>query len=86
VIALPRRLGRLHDAGSAQQVERIVFVVVRHACRVRASSRKFSSASRDGVDPWNASPVAAIQAGVLTGEVGISSWWNVTPLTLGVET
>lgn len=80
----------LHDAGlSSQKVDRIVFVggptrmpVVR-AYFEELLGRKAES----GIDPMECvANGAAIQAGVLSGEVGDIVLVDVTPLSLGVET
>ncbi|CAG4884438.1 chaperone Hsp70, co-chaperone with DnaJ [Georgfuchsia toluolica] len=80
----------LHDAGiSAQQVDRIVFVGgPTRMPSVRAFFEEmFGRKAEMGVDPMECVACgAAIQAGVLTGEVGDIVLVDVTPLTLGVET
>jgi molecular chaperone DnaK len=80
----------LKDAGiSATQVDRIVFV----GGPTRMPSVRsyfegiFGKPSESGVDPMECvASGAAIQAGVLSGEVSDIVLVDVTPLTLGVET
>jgi molecular chaperone DnaK len=80
----------LQDAGiSASQVDKIVFV----GGPTRMPSVRsyfegiFGKKSESGVDPMECvASGAAIQAGVLSGEVGDIVLVDVTPLTLGVET
>ena len=80
----------LRDAGiDAQQVDRIVFVGgPTRMPAVRAFfERMFGRSAEMGVDPMECVACgAAIQAGVLTGEVQDIVLVDVTPLTLGVET
>lgn len=80
----------LHDAGiGAQQVDRIVFVGgPTRMPAVRAFFEEmFGRKAEMGVDPMECvASGAAIQAGVLTGEVQDIVLVDVTPLTLGVET
>ncbi|BAL23822.1 molecular chaperone DnaK [Azoarcus sp. KH32C] len=80
----------LRDAGiSAQQVDRIVFVGgPTRMPAVRAFFEEmFGRKAEMGVDPMECvASGAAIQAGVLTGEVQDIVLVDVTPLTLGVET
>jgi len=80
----------LHDAGiTPQQVDKIVFV----GGPTRMPSVRsyfegiFGKQSESGIDPMECvASGAAIQAGVLSGEVGDIVLVDVTPLTLGVET
>ena len=80
----------LHDAGiTAHQVDRIVFVGgPTRMPSVRAFFEEmFGRPAEMGVDPMECVACgAAIQAGVLTGEVSDIVLVDVTPLTLGVET
>jgi len=80
----------LRDAGvSAQQVDRVVFVGgPTRMPAVRAFFEEmFGRKAEMGVDPMECvASGAAIQAGVLTGEVQDIVLVDVTPLTLGVET
>lgn len=80
----------LHDAGiNASQVDRVVFVGgPTRMPAVRAFfERMFGRSAEMGVDPMECVACgAAIQAGVLTGEVQDIVLVDVTPLTLGVET
>lgn len=80
----------LRDAGiNAQQVDRVVFVGgPTRMPAVRAFfERMFGHTAEMGVDPMECVACgAAIQAGVLTGEVQDIVLVDVTPLTLGVET
>lgn len=80
----------LHDAGvSPSQVERIVFVggPTRMPAVRSFFEEIFHRKAEMGVDPMECvASGAAIQAGVLTGEVGDIVLVDVTPLTLGVET
>lgn len=80
----------LADAGiGARQVDRIVFVGgPTRMPAVRAFFEDlFGRKAEMGVDPMECvAGGAAIQAGVLTGEVGDIVLVDVTPLTLGVET
>ena len=80
----------LHDAGiTPKQVDRIVFVggpTRMPAVRV-FFEELFGRQAELGVDPMECvASGAAIQAGVLSGEVGDIVLVDVTPLTLGVET
>jgi molecular chaperone DnaK len=80
----------LSDAGiQASQIDRIVFVG--GPTRMPAVRQFFEELcgrkAEMGVDPMECvASGAAIQAGVLTGEVGDIVLVDVTPLTLGVET
>ena len=80
----------LHDAGIApKQVDRVVFVGgPTRMPAVRAFFEEmFGHKAEMGVDPMECVAAgAAIQAGVLAGEVGGIVLVDVTPLTLGVET
>ncbi|MCM2307379.1 MAG: molecular chaperone DnaK [Sulfuritalea sp.] len=80
----------LHDAGiTAKQVDRIVFVggPTRMPVVRAFFEDMFGRKAEMGVDPMECvASGAAIQAGVLTGEVGDIVLVDVTPLTLGVET
>jgi molecular chaperone DnaK len=80
----------LHDAGiSAREVDRVVFVGgPTRMPLVRAYFEElFGRKAEMGVDPMECVAAgAAIQAGVLAGEVGGIVLVDVTPLTLGVET
>ncbi|NMF87687.1 molecular chaperone DnaK [Aromatoleum petrolei] len=80
----------LRDAGiSSQQVDRIVFVGgPTRMPAVRAFFEEMLGRKAEmGVDPMECvASGAAIQAGVLTGEVQDIVLVDVTPLTLGVET
>jgi molecular chaperone DnaK len=80
----------LRDAGvTAQQVDRLVFVGgPTRMPMVRAFFEElFGHKTEMGVDPMECVAAgAAIQGGVLTGEVGDIVLVDVTPLTLGVET
>jgi molecular chaperone DnaK len=80
----------LHDAGIApKQVDRIVFVggPTRMPAVRSFLEEMFGRQAEMGVDPMECVACgAAIQAGVLTGEVGDIVLVDVTPLTLGVET
>jgi molecular chaperone DnaK len=80
----------LADAGiTPGQVDRVIFVggPTRMPC-VRAFFEQLLSRKAEmGVDPMECVAAgAAIQAGVLSGEVGNIVLVDVTPLTLGVET
>lgn len=80
----------LHDAGvTAKEIDRIVFVggPTRMPC-VRAFFEEMLGRKAEmGVDPMECvASGAAIQAGVLTGEMKDIVLVDVTPLTLGVET
>lgn len=80
----------LHDAGiSAAEVDRIVFVggPTRMPAVRRFFEELFGRQAEMGVDPMECvASGAAIQAGVLSGEVSEIVLVDVTPLTLGVET
>jgi molecular chaperone DnaK len=80
----------LHDAGvDAQQIDRIVFVggPTRMPIVRKYFEDLFGRKAEMGVDPMECvASGAAIQAGVLSGEVGDIVLVDVTPLTLGVET
>ena len=80
----------LHDAGiNAQEVDRIVFVggPTRMPVVRKFFEDLFGRKAEMGVDPMECvASGAAIQAGVLSGEVGDIVLVDVTPLTLGVET
>jgi molecular chaperone DnaK len=80
----------LHDAGiTPHEVDRVVFVGgPTRMPAVRAYFEKiFVRKAEMGVDPMECVAAgAAIQAGVLAGEVGGIVLVDVTPLTLGVET
>ncbi len=80
----------LRDAGiTASQVDKLVFVGgPTRMPSVRAYFEEiFGKKSESGVDPMECvASGAAIQAGVLSGEVGNILLVDVTPLTLGVET
>lgn len=80
----------LHDAGvTAKDIDRVVFVggPTRMPC-VRAFFEEMLGRKAEmGVDPMECvASGAAIQAGVLTGEMKDIVLVDVTPLTLGVET
>lgn len=80
----------LHDAGIApSDIDRIVFVGGPTRMPVVRSyfEELFGRKAELGVDPMECVAAgAAIQAGVLAGEVGGIVLVDVTPLTLGVET
>ncbi|HET6951564.1 MAG TPA: molecular chaperone DnaK [Acidimicrobiales bacterium] len=80
----------LRDAGvTPAQIDRVVFVGgPTRMPAVRAFFEElFARKAEMGVDPMECvASGAAIQAGVLTGEVGEIVLVDVTPLTLGVET
>lgn len=80
----------LHDAGiSPKDVDRVVFVGGPTRMPVVRSyfEGMFGHKAEMGVDPMECVAAgAAIQAGVLAGEVGGIVLVDVTPLTLGVET
>ncbi len=80
----------LHDAGvSPREVDRIVFVggPTRMPSVRSYFEDLFGRKAEMGVDPMECVAAgAAIQAGVLAGEVGGIVLVDVTPLTLGVET
>lgn len=80
----------LSDAGvTTEQIDRVVFVggPTRMPC-VRAFFEEFfGHPAEQGLDPMECVAAgAAIQAGILAGEVGDIVLVDVTPLTLGVET
>jgi molecular chaperone DnaK len=80
----------LHDAGiTTRDVDRLVFVggPTRMPC-VRAYFEELLAHKAEmGVDPMECVACgAAVQAGVLTGEMGELVLVDVTPLTLGIET
>jgi len=80
----------LHDAGvTPKDIDRIVFVggPTRMPVVRKYFEDLFGRKAEMGVDPMECvASGAAIQAGVLTGEVGDIVLVDVTPLTLGVET
>jgi len=80
----------LHDAGvKPQEVDRVVFVggPTRMPAVRSYFEEIFGHKAEMGVDPMECVAAgAAIQAGVLAGEVGGIVLVDVTPLTLGVET
>jgi molecular chaperone DnaK len=80
----------LHDAGiTSRDIDRVVFVGgPTRMPAVRSYFEKlFERKAEMGVDPMECVAAgAAIQAGVLAGEVGGIVLVDVTPLTLGVET
>jgi len=80
----------LHDAGvTAKDIDRIVFVggPTRMPVVRKYFEDLFGRQAEMGVDPMECvASGAAIQAGVLSGEVGDIVLVDVTPLTLGVET
>lgn len=80
----------LSDAGiTAQEVDRIVFVGGPTRMPVVRSyfEELFGKKAESGVDPMECvANGAAIQAGVLSGEMGDIVLVDVTPLSLGVET
>jgi molecular chaperone DnaK len=80
----------LHDAGiEAKDVNRIVFVGGPTRMPIVRSffEELFGREAERGVDPMECvAQGAAIQAGVLTGEVTDIVLVDVTPLTLGIET
>lgn len=80
----------LHDAGrSPREIDRLVFVggPTRMPVVRRFFEELFGRKAEMGVDPMECVAAgAAIQAGVLAGEVGDIVLVDVTPLTLGVET
>ena len=80
----------LHDAGiSAKDIDRLVFVggPTRMPCVRDFFEDCFARKGELGVDPMECvAQGAAIQAGVLSGDVGDIVLIDVTPLTLGVET
>ncbi|HJV93674.1 MAG TPA: molecular chaperone DnaK [Azonexus sp.] len=80
----------LHDAGiTPREIDRIVFVggPTRMPAVRSYFEDLFGRKSEMGVDPMECvASGAAIQAGVLAGEVGDIVLVDVTPLTLGVET
>jgi molecular chaperone DnaK len=80
----------LHDAGlGVTQIDRVVFVggPTRMPAVRTFFERMFGRVPETGVDPMECvASGAAIQAGVLSGEVSDIVLVDVTPLTLGVET
>jgi molecular chaperone DnaK len=80
----------LHDAGiTAHDIDRVVFVggPTRMPAVRSYFEELFERKAEMGVDPMECVAAgAAIQAGVLAGEVGGILLVDVTPLTLGVET
>lgn len=80
----------LHDAGiTPKEVDRVVFVggPTRMPAVRSYFEELFGHKAEMGVDPMECVACgAAIQAGVLAGEVGGIVLVDVTPLTLGVET
>ncbi len=80
----------LHDAGiTAEDIDRIVFVggPTRMPIVSKFFEDLFGRKAEMGVDPMECvAGGAAIQAGILSGEVGDIVLVDVTPLTLGVET
>jgi molecular chaperone DnaK len=80
----------LHDAGvSRRDIDRLVFVggPTRMPMVRSYFENLFGRQAEMGVDPMECvASGAAIQGGVLTGEVGDIVLVDVTPLTLGVET
>jgi molecular chaperone DnaK len=80
----------LHDAGvKTSEIDRIVFVggPTRMPVVRQYFEELFGRKAEMGVDPMECvASGAAIQAGVLSGEVGDIVLVDVTPLTLGVET
>ncbi|MHC4952587.1 MAG: molecular chaperone DnaK [Planctomycetota bacterium] len=80
----------LHDAGlGSKNVDRLVFVggPTRMPCVRRYFEELLGRKAEMGVDPMECvASGAAIQAGVLGGEVSDIVLVDVTPLTLGVET
>lgn len=80
----------LHDAGiTTREVDRVVFVggPTRMPLVRSYFEEMFGHKAEMGVDPMECVACgAAIQAGVLAGEVGGIVLVDVTPLTLGVET
>lgn len=80
----------LHDAGiGPKDIDRIVFVggPTRMPAVRQFFEELFGRPAEMGVDPMECvASGAAVQAGVLSGEVGDIVLVDVTPLTLGVET
>ncbi|WP_242343392.1 molecular chaperone DnaK [Anaeromyxobacter terrae] len=80
----------LRDAGrTPREIDRVVFVggPTRMPAVRQFFEELFGRKAEMGVDPMECVAAgAAIQAGVLTGEVGEIVLVDVTPLTLGVET
>ena len=80
----------LHDAGiGASDVDRLIFVggPTRMPVVRQCFEKLFGRKAEMGVDPMECvASGAAIQAGVLSGEVSDIVLVDVTPLTLGVET
>jgi molecular chaperone DnaK len=79
-----------HDAGlQFSQVDRLIFVggPTRMPCVRTFFEELIGKKAESGVDPMECvAQGAAIQAGVLAGEVGNIVLVDVTPLTLGIET
>jgi molecular chaperone DnaK len=80
----------LHDAGiAARDLDKLVFVggPTRMPCVREYFEDMLHRKAEKGVDPMEVVACgAAVQAGVLSGEVGNIVLVDVTPLTLGVET
>ncbi|MBI3849062.1 MAG: molecular chaperone DnaK [Verrucomicrobia bacterium] len=80
----------LHDAGLApRELDKLVFVggPTRMPCVREFFEELLHRKAEKGVDPMEVVACgAAVQAGVLSGEVGNIVLVDVTPLTLGVET
>lgn len=80
----------LHDAGIAtRDLDKLVFVggPTRMPCVREYFEEMLQRKAEKGVDPMEVVACgAAVQAGVLSGEVGDIVLVDVTPLTLGVET
>jgi molecular chaperone DnaK len=80
----------LHDAGiAARDLDKLVFVggPTRMPCVREFFEDLLQRKAEKGVDPMEVVACgAAVQAGVLSGEVGNIVLVDVTPLTLGVET
>lgn len=79
----------LRDAGIAlSEIDKLVFVggPTRMPCVREYFEDMFHRKAEKGVDPMEVVACgAAVQAGVLSGEVGNIVLVDVTPLTLGVE-
>jgi molecular chaperone DnaK len=79
-----------HDAGlQFSQIDRLIFVggPTRMPCVRAFFEELIGKTAESGVDPMECvAQGAAIQAGVLAGEVGNIVLVDVTPLTLGIET
>ena len=80
----------MHDADvEAKDIDRIVFVggPTRMPCIREFFETRFGRKAEMGVEPMECVALgAAIQAGVLSGEMGDIVLVDVTPLTLGLET